>query len=106
MKNILLVISIFLSTNAYACYQPIGGSEYDEKIFVTKGKIKNTYYISVPIDMKNMLRETKIILAYSKRRPGGIPIYDRYEVLKLKVDGNNLVAEFKVEKKPYIVIMW
>ena len=56
------------------------------------------------------LKSAEIILAYSKGHPGGIPIYDPYEVLKPTVKEGKSTARFSIEKredtKPYIVVMW
>ena len=60
--------------------------------------------------MGKTLKEAEIMLAYSKEYPGGVPVYDKYELLKPTIQGEKLVSEFvvekKEEKKPYIVVMW
>lgn len=109
MKTLILILAFFVPAGVYACFAPYGGPEYDKRIEITKGKSKNSYQVNIPKYIDDMPNEAEIILAYSKGDPGGIPIYEKYEVLKTTQDGNNLVADFNVEKrekKPYIVVMW
>ena len=109
MKIILFLLTTIITNTALACSSPIRGEKYDSQIEIQKLENKNQYKVSVPRFMENMSSEAKIILAYSKGYPGGIPIYEKYEVLKPTTQDKNLVAEFVVkknEKKPYIVVMW
>ena len=109
MKIIFLLLTFIFSNSALACFSPIKGPEYDAQVDIQKLEEKNHYRVSVPRYMKGMPNEARIILAYSKGRPGGIPIYEKNEILKPIIQGESLVAEFKVvekEKRPYIVVMW
>ena len=109
MNKIALFILLTISNVAFTCSDPIGGPEYDSQIIVTKLEQKNSYSVSVPRYMKNMPNEAQIILAYSGTYAGGIPVYEKNEILNPKVVGDNLVVKFNVfkkEKRPYIVVMW
>jgi hypothetical protein len=109
MKLVVLLISLIFMNNAFACFSPMGGPEYDSQIIITKLDGKNSYRVSVPRYMGDMPNEAEIILAYSAGGAGGIPIYSNNEILKPKVKNELLVADFTIQKKdgePYIVVMW
>ncbi len=109
MKHLLIILSFLITSSSFACYVPMKGEKYDSQIIIQKLKGKNRYRVSVPRFMEDMPNEAEIILAYSDNYPGGVPIYEKYEVMKAFVNNKRLVAEFTVVKKnkrPYIVIMW
>ncbi len=109
MKIVLLLLFLVASSSSYACFTPIKGDEYDSQVVVVKLGDKNHYQVTVPRYMKDMPQQAEIILAYTTGTSGGIPIYQKNEMLKAKVVGDKLVATFKVvkqKKQPYLVVMW
>jgi hypothetical protein len=106
-----LVVGVVLVTffqSSFACVVPIMGEKYDSQIEITKLDA-TTYQVSVPRYMEDLPNEAEVMLAYSAT-PGGIPIYEPYEILETEVRGERVVAEFQIERragsKPYIVVMW
>ena len=109
MRITLLFVLISFANFSYACFSPIGGEEYDSLIEIKRLGEANAYQVTVPRYMDEERQEAQIILAYSAGNPGGIPIYEKNEILEPVLVGTKLVAKFKVVKKntrPYIVVMW
>jgi hypothetical protein len=110
MKVIYFIVALLFSNTVLACFAPRGGPEYDALIKIEELTISNHYRVEVPRKVEGMPHDADIILAYSKNRPGGIPIYEPYETINTEVVGDKLVGEFVVKKKrkkkPYINVMW
>lgn len=110
MKFVVIFVAAAFSTAALACFAPIGGPEYDSKIKIERLEDSSGFQVTVPRYMDDMPNQAEIILAYRTDSPGGIPIYDDYEVLSSTVQDKDLVARFVVdterEGRPYIVVMW
>ncbi len=109
MKSTLMFLFVFMASTANACFSPIKGEKYDSLLKITKLKEKNHYQIVVPQYLDKDREAAQIILAYSKNGAGGIPIYEKNEILEPTLINGKFVAKFEVaqqKEQPYIVVMW
>lgn len=107
-RALTLVVGVILAAlfhSSLACVAPITGEEYDAQIEITKLDAA-TYQVSVPRYMEDLPKEAEVVLAYSVVLPDGSTIYEPYEILETEVRDERVVAEFQIERRAIIVVMW
>jgi len=112
MKNVALIIFLFLSTNALACTIPRGGEAYNSLIKVEMVDDGNHFRLTVPQSAGSLKYGADIVLAYYQPRPEykGYRPAEIYVPLEIKEEGANYASTFVVEKKngykAYIQVFW
>ena len=106
--KIVAIFLILLSFSSVACFSPIGGPEYDNRIEITQIG-KNKYSIKFPLSVEGINSDGKVALGYTDDDPRGIKLDEEYQSVNTSLNGEYFVGTFdltETNKTPYVTVSW
>ncbi|WP_277055071.1 hypothetical protein [Pseudoalteromonas marina] len=103
-----VLLFVFFSVNAYACFAPIQGEEYDALIVIKKIG-KNRYAYEFPAEVNGYKNDGTVILALSQEESGSFMANSAHQVISPKEVNGTMKGEFTIpdnEKNGFLLVAW